>query len=102
MEWKGVLSSTLNMGKGLRKLFKYVLNDISQALPTLGEFGSEVSYSIREPVNFGEVTTLSEDIKKHLLEATLKEIQNLINNQNLLVQDSEKCETVTPCVDVHK
>ena len=29
-----------NMGKGLNKLFKALVNDISQALPILGESGS--------------------------------------------------------------
>ena len=75
------------MGKGLHKLFKAVVNDISQALPILGESGSEVSYFIPEPRNFSEVTILSEDIKKPWLKATLKEIENLINNETFLVQE---------------
>ena len=45
---------------------------------------------------------LSDDIKKNGLKATLKDINNLINNQTFLVQDLEKCETVTPCLDVYK
>ena len=45
-EWKGALLSTQNMGKGLNKLFKAVVNDILQALPSVGESGSEVSYLI--------------------------------------------------------
>ena len=36
MEWKGALLSTINIGKGLYKLFKAVVNDISQVLPNLG------------------------------------------------------------------
>ena len=32
----------------------------------------------------------------------MKEIKTLINNQNFLVQDPEKGETVTPCMDVYK
>ena len=47
------------MGKGLNKVFKVVVNNISQALPILGESGSEVSYFIPEPTNFAEVTRLS-------------------------------------------
>ena len=39
------------MGKGLHKLFKAVVNKISQVLPILGESGSEVSYFIPEPIN---------------------------------------------------
>ena len=52
MEWKGALLSKQNMGKGLHKLFKAIVNDISQDLPILGEPGSEVSYFIPEPGNF--------------------------------------------------
>ena len=60
------------MGKGLHKVFKAVVNEISQALPILDESESEVSYFIPEPSNFAEVTRLSEDIKKYFLKATLK------------------------------
>ena len=35
-EWKIALLPTLNMVKGLHKLFKSVVNYISQALPILG------------------------------------------------------------------
>ena len=35
-----------NMGKGLHKVFKTVVKEIWQYLPTLGESGSEVSYLI--------------------------------------------------------
>ena len=52
------------MDKGLHKLFKDVANEISQALPSLGESSSEVSYSIPEPRNFSEGNRLSEDTKK--------------------------------------
>ena len=31
VEWKGALLSTRNMGNGLHKVFKAVVNDISQA-----------------------------------------------------------------------
>ena len=33
VEWKGTLLSTQDLGKGLHKVFKDVVNDISQALP---------------------------------------------------------------------
>ena len=49
---KGVSLSTGNISKGLHQVFKAVVNDISQALPMLGESGSEVSYFITEPRNF--------------------------------------------------
>ena len=44
----------------------------------------------------------SDDIKKPWLKATLKEIKNLINNQNFLVGYPEKDTPVTPCMDVYK
>ena len=40
MEWKGVLLSMRNIGKGLYKVFKAVVNEISQVLPLLGESDS--------------------------------------------------------------
>ena len=90
------------MGKGLHKVFKTVLKDISQYLPPLGESGSEVYHLITEPRNFAEVTKLSYDIKKPWLKATLKEIKNLINNKTFIFEDTEKDESVTPFVDVYK
>ena len=78
------------MGKGLHQVFKTVVRDISQDLPPLGESGSEVSHFIPEPINFAEVTKLSDNIKKPWLKATTKEIKNLINNKNFLVEDTEK------------
>ena len=48
------------------------------------------------------MTRLSEDIKKPWLRATLKEIKNVIINQNVIVQDPDKGEPVTPCMDVYK
>ena len=44
VEWKGTLLSMRNIGKGLHKVFKAVVNDISQTLPFFGESGSKVSY----------------------------------------------------------
>ena len=41
-EWK-ILLSTRNMGEGLQKVFKAIVNDILQALQILGESGLEVS-----------------------------------------------------------
>ena len=80
-EWKGALLSMQNMGKGLQKLLKTVVNEISEALPILGESGSEVSHLIPEPRNFEEVKILPEDIRKHWLKENLNYINNLINNQ---------------------
>ena len=68
----------------------------------MGESSSEVSYFITELRNFAEVTKLSDNIKKPRLKATLKEIKNLINNQNLLIEDQNEGEPVTPCMDVYK
>ena len=99
-EWKGELLSTRNIGKALYKVFKTVVNDISQVLPILGESGSEVSYFIPDPRNFSEVNRLSDDINKPWLKENLKEIKEIINNQNLLFQEPEKGEPVTPHMDV--
>ena len=45
---------------------------------------------------------MSDDIKKPWLKATIKDIKNIINNQNFLVEYPKKGETVTPCMDVYK
>ena len=68
----------------------------------MGEYGSEVSHFIPEPRKFSEVTKLSDDINKPWLKATLKEINNLINNKTFLVENPEKDEPVTLCMDVYK
>ena len=90
------------MGKGLHKVFKTVVKYISQELPPLGESGSEVPHFIPEPKYFAEVTKLSDDIKKAWRKETLKQIKNLIDNQTFLVEDTDKDEPVTPCMDVYK
>ena len=89
-EWKVVLLSTQHIGKGLHKVFKAVVNRILQVLPSLGESGSEVSYFILNPRKLAKATSLSDDIRNPWLKETLKEIKNLINNQNVLVQYPEK------------
>ena len=71
-------------------------------MTALGKSGSEVSHFIPEPRNFAEVTKLSENIKKPWLKENLKEIKNLINNQNFLTEDQNEGEPVTPCMDVYK
>ena len=68
----------------------------------MGESGSEVSGFIPEPRNFAEVTKLSDNINKPWRKETLKEIKYLINNQNFIVEDSEKDEPVNTCMDVYK
>ena len=90
------------MGKGLHKVLKTVVEYIQQDLPPLGESGSEVYHFIPEHRNFAEVKQLSDEIKKPWLKATLKEIKNRINNQTFLVQEPEKDDPVTPCMDVYK
>ena len=90
------------MGKGLHKVFLTVVKDIQQELTPLGEYGSELSHFIPEPRNFAEVTKLSENIKKPWLKATLKEINNIINNQTFLIEDQNEGEPITPCMDVYK
>ena len=90
------------MGKVLHNVFGTVVKDISKDLPPLGESGSGVSHLIPEPRKSDAVTKLSYDIKKPWLKATLKDIKNLINNQYFLVEDPEKDDPVTPCMDVYK
>ena len=79
-EWKGALKATRSMGKVLHEVFSTVVKEISQELTPLGESGSEVSHFIPEPRKFAEVTKLPENIKKPCLKATIKEINNRINN----------------------
>ena len=45
---------------------------------------------------------LSENIKKPWLKATLKEMNNLINNQTFPIEDQNEGEPVTPCMYVYK
>ena len=45
---------------------------------------------------------MSDDIKKPWQKSTQKEIKNLINNQNVLVEYPNKGKRVTPCMDVYK
>ena len=66
------------------------------------ESGSEVSHFIPEPTRFAEVTKLSDEKNKPWLNATLNEIKNLFKNHNFFVEDPEKDETVTPCMDIYK
>ena len=89
------------MGKGLNKVFKTVVKELSQDL-LLAEYGSEISHIIPEPRNLDEVTKLPDDIEKHWLKATQNDIKNLISNQAFLVEDPEKDEPVTPCLDMYK
>ena len=81
-------------------MFKTTVKKISQYLP-LVESGSEISYFIPEPINFDEVKKLSDDIKKPWLKAAQKENKNIINNKTFLVEDKNKGESVTPCMDVY-
>ena len=45
---------------------------------------------------------ISENIKRPWLKATLKEINNLINNHTFLIEDKNEGEPVTPCMYVYK
>ena len=90
------------MGKGLHKVFKAIENEINNVLRTLWESGSEVSRFITEARNFSEVTRLPADVKKSWLKDTLKEIKKLINTHTFLMDDTEKLDPVTQCMDVFK
>ena len=48
------------------------------------------------------MTRFSNGIKKPWLKETLKDIENLINNQTFIVQEPENGEPLTPCMDVYK
>ena len=102
LQRKGALRATHKMGKDLHRLFSTIVSEISQELTNFGESGSEVSHLILELRNFVEVTKLAENIRKPWLEATLKEIKNLINNQTFIIEDPKDGEPVTPCMDVYK
>ena len=52
------------MDKGLNKVFKAVVNELNNSLPTLGESVSEVLDFILEPRNFAVVPRLPEDVKR--------------------------------------
>ena len=90
LECKGALKATHSMVKGLHEVFSTVVKEISQELTALGESGSEVYHFIPEPRNFAEVTKLSEIINKPWLKSTVKEIENLIKNQTLLIENKMK------------
>ena len=90
------------MGKGLHKVFKTVVKQILQEFTPSGESGSEVSHFIPEHRNYAEMTKLCDNIKKPWLKETLKEINNLINNQTLLIEYQNEGEPITPCMDVYK
>ena len=90
------------MGQVLQKVFSTVVKEISQELTPLGESGSEVYHFIPEPRNFSEVTKLSENIKKPWIKGTLKEMNNLINNQTFLIEYKNEGEPVTPCMALYK
>ena len=66
----------------------------------MGEPSSEVSNFIPDTRNFSEVTKLLDDINNPWLKAN--NIKNIINNQTFIVQDPEKGDPVTPCMDVYK
>ena len=90
------------MGEISHKLFLNVVKEILQQLTPLGESGSEVSHFIPDLRNFSEVKKISENIKKSWIEATLKQIKNLINNKTFLIEDQNEGEPVTPCMNVYK
>ena len=48
------------------------------------------------------MTRFTEGTNKPRIKATLKEIKNLIKNQNFQVQETEKGKPVTPLMDVYK
>ena len=61
-----------------------------------------MSHFIPEPSTFAEVTRLPADVKKALVEATLKDIKIVIINQTFLMDGPEKGDPVTPYIYVYK
>ena len=49
---------------------------------------------------FSEVTILPADVKNSWFKSTFKDINNLINNQNFIMDDPEKVYLETPRMDV--
>ena len=60
------------MGKGLHKLFKTNINEISIALPIMYEFRIKISYFIPVTINFTEANRILKDIKKLWLKLTME------------------------------
>ena len=61
-----------------------------------------MSHFIPEPSTFAEVTRLPADVKKSLVEATLKDNKIVIINQTFLMDGPEKGDPVTPYIYVYK
>ena len=61
-----------------------------------------MSYFIPEPRIFFGLNILSDDIKKPRKKETQKDIKNLINNRNFLVQEPDKGGPTTPCMGVYR
>ena len=78
-----------------------MLKRFRKILLPLGEYVSEVYHFITEPLKIAEAKNMSDEIKKPWLKANLKEIKNLINNKNFIVEDEDKDEPVTQCMDVY-
>ena len=90
------------MGKGLQKVLKTVVKQISKYFPPLGESGSEVSHFIPEHRYVSEVKKQSDNKNKPCLKKSMKEIKNIINNHTFLIQYLDNDEPVTPCRDFYK
>ena len=61
-----------------------------------------MSHFISEPRNFAEVTRLPADTKQAWLKETLKYIKYLINNQTLIMDDTDEEYTVKRFMYVYK
>ena len=80
-EWKEAELSANIIFKGLHKVFKAVVNELNNMLPTLRYLGSEISHFIPEPSNSSEVIRLPADVKKNLVESNY-EIDQKFNQQS--------------------
>ena len=94
-------SRTLREQNGQR-FISSLLNKVNNAFSYLVELCSEVSHLIPEPIKFAEVTILTADVKKYCLKENLIDFKKLINNRNFLMDDQQKGDLVTPCMNVYK
>ena len=90
------------MGKGLQKVFKTVVKDISQYYHLWENLVQKFPISFQNLETLMKLKKLSDDIKKPWIKATKKQIKNIIKDHTFLVEDPNKGEPVTACMDVCK
>ena len=102
-EWKGSELWENSIGEILHKVFKAVVNEINNALPTLVESGSEVSHFITEPRYFSEVFRLTVDFKKGLVGSNFERDQKNYQQSDLSngwPREERSSDTMCRCLQV--